>query len=174
MSINLLGEEYDTLSEYSKKIIEIKSQKPIYYVKINNVKYYPNSGLNISLIDINKNEVLKSGLNISGIYSIWNGIPEKSNCLYVGGTNFSISSRIYRFMKELLNLSRRDENHPAAKKCRYSGQNPYNIYVKYISRAEFPIIINNPIIMNEIKLELIVDEYVAKLLNAKHNKKVKV
>lgn len=174
MAIDLYGEEYESLSEYSKKLVKLESQRPSYKVRVNSISYYPHSGLSISLIDDVTKQELKESSYSPGIYSVWDGVPNKSNCLYVGGTNYCIRQRVYRFMKELFDLSRDDEDHPAAKKCRRMGQDPHNIYVKFIPRDEFPIITNANAMIQEIKLELIVDEYMAKELKARYNRKTKV
>jgi hypothetical protein len=171
MARNLFGEDYESLDEYGKRLIKVGYSKPTYRVRINNITYYPNLGIDISLVDLDNNPV-KSGSNFGGIYSLWNGLPAKTNCLYVGGSSVRINDRIYRFMKELCNLSREDEDHPAARKCRLSGQDIHNVYVKLLPKHEFPPIKNDFTDMDD-DIELFIDEYVAPLLCSNFNKKVK-
>jgi hypothetical protein len=53
-------------------------------------------------------------LNIPGWYAIF----KDSTLLYIGCTTNSISNRVSRFFKELINKSRRDETHSCAKDYR--------------------------------------------------------
>ena len=173
MAINLLGEEYETLDEYAKRLVRIGFGKPTYKVRINSITYYPNRGIDISILDLDTNESPKGITNTGGIYSIWYGIPVRNNCLYVGGTSNRINDRIYKFMKELCNVSRDDECHPAAKKSRLLEYDPHNIYVTILPKHEFPPIRNDFIDINNDMIEVSIDEYVASILNPRFNIKVK-
>lgn len=172
MAKNLYGENYESLDEYAKRLIKVGFSKPTYKIRINSINYYPNRGIDISITDLDNN-ILKSGTNFAGIYSVWEGIPNRTNCLYVGGSAVRINDRIYRFMKELCNVSRDDEDHPAAKKCRLFGHNPHDMYLKILPKCEFPEIRNDFVDINDDEIELFIDEYIAPLLSAKYNKKVK-
>ena len=72
-----------------------------------------------------------------GIYAIFEGKPDKENCLYVGlSETDTVTGRIYRFTKELLDCSRDDEDHPAAKKARNNRINPMNLYCKILLKKD--------------------------------------
>lgn len=173
MAINLLGEEYESVDEYAKRLIRLGFSKPIYKIRINSITYYPNKGIDISIIDHETNESPRGITNTNGIYSVWDGIPNKGNCLYVGGTSNRINDRIYKFMKELCNVSRDDECHHAAKKTRLFEYDPHNIYVKILPKHEFPPIRNDFIDINDSNIELMIDEYIASILKPRYNMKVR-
>lgn len=173
MSVNLFGETYESAEEYAQRLIRIGLTKPTYKIRIDKIFYHPSRGIEISVLDMSDKKI-ETGLNFPGIYSIWNGIPSKGNCLYVGGTTHRLNNRVYRFVKELCNVSRLgEESHPAAKKCRLFGYDPHNLYLKVIPKSEFPEIRNDFISMDEDGIEIFIDEYIAPMLNSRFNKKVR-
>lgn len=172
MAINLFGEKYESLEDYAKRLITVGYNQPTYKIRIRGIDYYPTKGLQFDLID-NDDNIIKD-TNCSGIYSIWEGMPKKDNCLYVGGSVHGLRQRIYRFIKELCDVSRPDESHPAGKKCRYHKINPHNLYVKFLRKEDFPEMINEKLVMkNDNSIEQYIDEYVAPQLKSRFNKKVK-
>lgn len=171
MARNLFGEDYESLDEYARRLIKVGYSRPTFKVRINSITYYPNLGIDISIMNLDNIKV-RSVSSYGGIYSLWDGEPAKTNCLYVGGSCVSIGDRIYRFMKELCDLSRDDEDHPAARKSRLAGVNPHNIYVKILPKHEFPTIKNDFTDMED-DIELFIDQYVAPIIGSRYNKKVK-
>lgn len=67
-----------------------------------------------------------------GFYVIYRGHPEDSGkAMYVGESESSVGRRIGRFVKEVMNKSRADENHSAAKKWRtFFGSDLSDCYVR--------------------------------------------
>lgn len=102
-----------------------------------------------------------------GIYCFY---QSKKECLYVGQTDYSIYNRIYRFMKELLDRSRSDESHSAARKARLDGISSDEIYMKYMSKYD----IKNLMDCANINVSLDdIDEYIAYTLKSRYNVRVK-
>lgn len=70
---------------------------------------------------------------VMGYYTIYkanNDPTQKDLCLYHGKAT-SIGGRLSRFYKEVKNMSRPDENHPAGKKYRKTwGEDMSDVYVK--------------------------------------------
>ena len=78
-------------------------------------------------------EEKQSGFHLKpGFYVIYKGHPEDSGeALYVGESEVSVGQRISRFVKEIMNKSRSDENHSAARKWRtYFGSELDDCYVR--------------------------------------------
>ena len=92
-------------------------------------------------------------------------------CIYAGEGN--LRYRIYRFIKELADMSRDDEGHSAAKKIRLLGllKHDDDIHVKYITKNERNQIIVDTL-CDHLKLKGI-DEHIAYIAGAIFNKKVK-
>lgn len=106
----------------------------------------------------------------SGIYMIFRRKHEVTECLYVGATDHSVGDRLYRYMKELEDKSRPDENHPAAKKARLDGvKSTDNLYAHVVFKED---ILNNLDPMYHYMYNTL-DESVAEELNSRYNVKGK-
>ncbi len=119
-------------------------------------------------LDVN----MKSLPDVPGLYLIYNKDEfNQYECVYAGEGN--IRYRIYRFVKELADMSRDDEGHSAAKKIRLLGLIRYDddIYIKYITKDERNQIVVDTL-CNHLKLKGI-DEHIAYISGAIFNKKVK-
>lgn len=99
-------------------------------------------------------------------------------CVYAGESNSEeggLRYRIYRFVKELADMSRDDEGHSAAKKIRQLGllRHDDDIYVRYITKLEMYYIVASTL-CNHLHLVLRnIDECIAHLAGAIFNKRVK-
>lgn len=172
MSVDLFGKQVETAPDYAKRIVAAGYAQPTYRIRIKHVYFFPFKGIEFDLIDDRGIEVRDTGG--SGIYAIWEGYPSRDNCRYVGGSTSDIRHRLYRFVKELFGVSRSDEGHAAGRKCRYHGVDPHNLYVKILHTENFPEMRNPDVVLkNDQRLECFIDEYVAPLLGAQHNKKVR-
>lgn len=171
MMINLLGEFIQTNEDLARKIVQKGLSVPS--IRIDVIKFNKiDRSVSIRLyeeLDLGEVFIPQVKYDYPGIYSIFEGQPNKSNCLYVGTSNSEkngCSNRIYRFVKEILDCSRDDENHPAAKKARFGKINPMNLYCKILLKKDYPF--DDDLINDDI-----MDEYVAPILNSKFNKRIK-
>jgi hypothetical protein len=157
MRTDLFGEEHLEPLDVARKAIEMSLDYPFYKIKT----YH--SG--VTFFDDNDERVNLS--NEYGLYAIY----KNKICLYVGETFSSIYYRVYRFQKELLGLSRPDENHAAALKARMDGiKDLHNCKIRFIPHH---------VVLEEIdKVDsdyrrlyghFPLDEYIAPLLEAKYN-----
>ena len=73
----------------------------------------------------------------SGLYVIYKGYPDDFGIpMYVGESMTSVGTRISRFVKEVMNNSRSDENHSAARKWRgYFGSDLSECYVRVFEES---------------------------------------
>jgi hypothetical protein len=171
MTISLFGDFIETCSTYASRIIAAGVNEPSYKIQIDHFDRYEKSIL-LSFhmkkpVGFEKTDSTKF-ICVPGLYVIYEGLPSSKNCLYVGHSKHNIHKRIYRFMKELKNISRHDEGHPAAKKARLFNVNADNIYIKFIPEERLPVINGESCVDDEI-----IDQYVAPLLGARFNKRVK-
>lgn len=162
MPTNLFGETYETTGEYSRRLLLLGVKQP-YYKIVRNV--HSNHKCSIVFLDKDYNKKSYSEFDISGLYAIYNGIPDKDNCLYVGVSNSSISYRIYRFVKELNDLSMDCEDHPGARKARLFGIKDDRLYVKILPKSLFPKKKDNSFVD-----DFVIDEYIANMLQSRFNK----
>ncbi len=157
MRCDLFGTMHYEPRDVARKAITMALQNPFYKIET----YWAG----VQFYDENKQQV--SLANKYGLYAIYKG----DTCLYVGQTFSSIYYRIYRFQKELLGLSRHDENHPAASKARLDGiTDLHGCMIKFIPHHE---------VLAEIdKLDpdyrrvyghFPLDEYAAPMLKARYN-----
>ena len=157
MRTDLFGVEHLEPLDVARKAVEMSLDYPFYKIKT--------CETSVMFLDENNDRVSLN--NKYGLYAIY----KRKVCLYVGETFSSIYTRIYRFQKELLGLSRYDENHTAAFKARLDGmQDLHNCKVRYIPHH---------VVLEEVdKMDsdyrrmyghFPLDEYVAPLLNAKYN-----
>lgn len=158
MPKDLYGDEYLTNWDYARKIVTKGAKLPFYNFYINS------NGRSVYLycIDENGQQVKQSMFDRGGLYAIYQKNKTDIECLYVGFTSRSAYYRIYRFAKELLGLSRDDEDHVAARLARQDGINPDSLLVKFLPAEELPNVDYRSNITN-------IDETVAILLNAKYN-----
>lgn len=157
MMCDLYGDIHYEPRDVARKAITMGLQLPFYSIET----YW--SG--VQFFDENKNQV--SLANKYGLYAIY-----KDNvCLYVGQTFSSIYYRIYRFQKELLGLSRHDENHPAAAKARIDGLDDlHGCKIKYIPHSKILEEVDKVDPMyRKVYGHFPLDEYAAPLLKAKYN-----
>ncbi len=126
-------------------------------------------GVSIKCFDEKDNHV--SLTDNPGLYLIYKkGDFNQYECIYSGSGN--IRYRVYRFMKELHDMSRDDETHPAAKKARRFGlDRDGTMYVRYIEQGERDSIVVN-MLCKHLNLKNI-DEHIAHFCNARFNKRVK-
>ena len=162
MSTNLFGETYETTGEYSRRLLLLGIRQPYYKIFRNS---HSDKKCSIIFLDKNYNKIPYSKFAIPGLYAIYHNIPDKDNCLYVGISNASVSYRIYRFIKELNDLSLKCENHPGAKKAKHFGIKDDQLYVKILPKDLFPSQIDNAFVD-----EFLIDEYLANMLQSKFNK----
>jgi len=151
--------------DYAKKIVTWAAKNGN-FLRIG-VDRFTTHDLSVIITDENGKRV--NNPYYGGIYSIYhfkNNNPHK--CLYVGTSKTDIHYRLYRFFKELMDMSRDDENHPAAKKARLSGiKETDDLRVMYFSWNEIP---KPPEKCYFIKEKL--DEYIAFLLKSEYNTNV--
>lgn len=154
---DVFGDMHYEPRDVARKAITMALHLPFY-----NIETYWSG---VQFYDENKNQVSLS--NKYGLYAIY-----KDNvCLYVGQTFSSIYYRIYRFQKELLGLSRHDENHPAASKARLDGlKDLHGCKIKYIPHdivlAEIDKVDGE---YRRVYGSFPLDEYAAPLLKARYN-----
>lgn len=165
MISTLFGPAYDG-SDYARKITTWASKNGE-FLKIF-VDRFSGNELSFQLLD--KKNSIANRPYYGGLYAIYlfeQGKPSK--CLYVGTSSNNMSYRIYRFLKELLNISRHDETHPAATKARLDGITVEDdLRVMFFSWDQLP---NPP---GDTETECIydekrLDEYVAKYLKSEYN-----
>lgn len=101
-----------------------------------------------------------------GIYMIFRQKFDVEECLYVGVSDSCIRYRLYRFLKELEEKSRKDEEHPAARKARKDG-------IKSTDSLHTRIIFKDDVIQNTDSFYHIwygeIDEYIAHIMKARYN-----
>lgn len=165
MLTNLFGETYETTGDYSRRLLLLGLKQPHYKVSR---EPFSNHKCALFIQDNSRQKVGYTVFDVPGLYAIYDGLPSKDNCLYVGISNSSVSFRIYRFIKELYNLSHKDENHPAAKKARRHGVTDKNLYFKFLPMDMFPSKSDNSCVNDNV-----LDEYLASMLQSKFNKKVR-
>jgi hypothetical protein len=158
----LFGEDKLSKHEYAKLLISIAfSRTPICLRREPDLRYQ------ISFRLYNTDNDSKVHLyNVPGIYIISRLKFDEEEFLYAGSTGRSISNRLYRWTKELEGKSRKDENHPAAKKARKDGvKSTDNIVARYITKAEVESITDS--FYHHWFDEM--DEFIAYILNCRYN-----
>jgi hypothetical protein len=158
MPVDLYGESYMSYRDVARKLVTLGVSKPFYQMHIdadNNISY--------SIVGNNQ----KVSLNHPGIYVIYRKLDNRLEALYSGHSNNSISHRIYRFIKELQDRSRDDEDHYAAKKARHHGVTSNDTFmIKVLHRNEIPTFDNFRYDMNRV------DECIATLLKTRFNERL--
>lgn len=162
MAVDLFGDTYVDNWEYARKVVTLGMNLPFY--KVSSV-VLPSNGLSIRIFLEGFGTVQPrfSELDVPGLYAIYEKTSRQQSCLYVGATDYSMHQRVYRFVKELHDLSRDDENHPAARKARLDGVTPHNLYVKLFPRTMLPIMENMHVDF------MTLDETCAILLKSRYN-----
>lgn len=155
--------ETERLTEHdvAKEVFDFLEKKD--FVKVSSVR--TDKGVTL---DVNMRQLPET----FGLYLIYyKDSFNQYECLYAGEGN--IRHRIYRFEKELADMSRDDEGHSAAKKLRRLGlvRHDDELYVKYITKAERDAVVIN-VLCNHLKLKGI-DEHIAHVSGAIFNKRVK-
>jgi hypothetical protein len=144
----------------ASKIVSYGMNKPVYNMRLYYDMYLPFRDT-ISVLITDEYEEKHSLYDKSGVYSIY----KDNMCLYVGESDRCIRYRLYRWSKELLDRSREDESHPAARRARLDGISADGIFkIKYVSWEE----IENNFGWHKNDLESI-DEYIAYWLKSKYN-----
>jgi hypothetical protein len=174
MGYNLIDGYYECWNDYAQRIIATcYKEKPIYKIVVRSVNPSPVYTVDFDLID-GSGRILQKSYSQPGLYLVWDDIPKKTNCLYSGGTTWSVKTRFHRFLKERFAVSRPDENHPGGRKAREFEISTENLYVQFIRSRDLPKMkdpkIANP--KNET-VELIVDEYIAYYLKARFNERIR-
>lgn len=160
MAADLYGNVYVDNWEYARKIVTKGVTMPFFKV----LSYKTTRGLAMELVQEDFfDEHIET--NAGGLYAIYEKRDNNLTCLYTGSTRRSMRTRVYRFVKELHDVSHKDENHPAAKKARRAGIDPAHIFVKFFPRNYFPVVNNNLI----VDLDTL-DETCAILLKSRFNK----
>jgi hypothetical protein len=115
--INLLGEHIISADEIADRLLDRNSG---YF----NIAIKPDTmqGFELYTEDGILREHETCHYNDVGMYSI----HKASHCLYVGESGRSIGTRLSRWIKEINQKSRPDENHSAAKKYRSMWGNDFN------------------------------------------------
>lgn len=158
MPTDLYGDAYMSYRDVARKLVTLGIRKPFYQMHIDadNIISYSVAGNN-----------QKVSLNHAGIYVIYRKLDNKLEALYTGHSNNSIAQRIYRFIKELQDRSRDDEDHYAAKKARQHGVKSTDTFmIKVLHRDEIPTFENFKYDMNRV------DECVAALLKTRYNERL--
>ena len=156
MPTDLYGGNYLSYRDVARKLITIGATKPFYNVHIDNTN---------TIVYTVGNE--RASLNFPGLYVIYRKTDNKLEALYTGHSDSTINHRIYRFIKELQNRSRPDENHYGAKKARQHGVKPTDTFlVKVLPKSEIPRF--NDFYYNISR----VDECIAHLLKTRFNERV--
>lgn len=165
MGIDLFGNYFETVDEYACRLMAIHEKEPVYKVfgEMNT-----DGGITMEFhLRFSEDRLDRYPQSIAerpGIYTIYKGVPgeEDSICIYAGYSTNTMRGRIYRFFKELNNLSRPDEGFPAAKKARKENDlNPNNIHCKLVFIDQHPP-------KNEIDMKK-VGEHVVHLINPRYN-----
>jgi len=171
MPTNLFGKTFETTGDYSRRLLLLGLKQPHYKVSREPSKT-PIVDNNHQCALLIQDEIGKkinyTTFSIAGLYAIYNGLPGKDNCLYVGISSSSVSKRIYRFIKELHDISHKEESHPAAKKARQHGITDNNLYFKILPMNMFPKKNDDSYVADNV-----LDEYLAVMLQSKFNKKVR-
>lgn len=107
--INLLGQHYLSADEIADRLLEVNFEHFRIAVRPDTIQ-----GFDLYTDDGVLRERELCHYNEAGMYSI----HKQSHCLYVGESGRSIGTRLSRWIKEINQKSRRDENHSAAKKYR--------------------------------------------------------
>lgn len=170
--MTLFGDCIETCSTYAQRVITAGLSEPSYKIQIDKFDRSKKSiGLSFYMkkpVGFQKADSTKF-IAVPGLYVIYEGEPTtKEKCLYVGHSKQNIYYRIYRFMKELKNISRHDEGHSAAKKARQLNVNADNIYIKFIPEEKLPVMNGE----SSVNFEML-DQYIAHLLGAQYNEIVK-
>lgn len=129
MAYNLFGEYFEDKQEYSNRLIAKGMTCDILKVRYDFNVGKKDIRLFFDVAYSNYNNTKHKKLDVPGLYAIYDGIPSKDNCLYVGYSDKSCWTRIYRFMLELLSIKRVDMRHSAAIKARKNNISPDNIHV---------------------------------------------
>jgi len=163
MKCTLFG-SYPDAEDYAQKIVSFAMTEG----KFRKIQLNKFTDREISYYILDEDNCSLKKPEYGGLYSLYLFKDNKPEfCLYVGSSSSNIGYRIYRFVKELLNKSRDDENHPGAKKARNAGiKITDDIRVMYFSWEDLP---NPPekCIYDPTRL----DESVARLLKSKFNKR---
>jgi hypothetical protein len=133
MYTTLFGEDRLSALEYAKLLIDIAYSRPIHILQREpDIKH----DISFRMYNADNNEKVPL-YGRAGIYMIFRKKFDVEECLYVGVTGRSIATRLYRFIKELEGKSRKDENHPAAKKARKDGvKSTDHLYTRIIYKDD--------------------------------------
>ena len=161
MATDLYGESYTDNWDYARKIVTLGAKLPFYKVESS----LTSNGCTMTFLTEGNNfsHPKYSEIDCPGLYAIYEKTDKGFSCIYTGASTSSMRHRVYRFIKELYDISRPDENHPGGKKARRAGINPDTLYVKFFPQYEFPNLQNVRINLNTI------DETVAILLKSRFN-----
>ena len=98
MPTNLFGKTFETTGDYSRRLLLLGLKQPYYKVS---KELFNNHQCALLIQDEIGKKINYTTFSIAGLYAIYNELPGKDNCLYVGISSSSVSKRIYRFIKEL-------------------------------------------------------------------------
>jgi len=139
---NLLGEYVYTPDEIAKSLVESCDTK--YSIVID-----PSTKMGFNLV-VDKGLLKKNSDTVhqrTGLYAIY----KDHHCLYTGKSGKSMGTRLGRFVKEVRNMSRSDEKHPAAKKYRSMwGEDFSNMTV-----SVYPLNEQSGMTLDDVELSLI-------------------
>jgi len=159
------GSERLTEFDLAREIYEVLERKPL--IKVTGEKTQKGVSLSVGIDELP---------SVAGNYLIYYKDSFNQHvCVYSGESDTDIHYRVYRFVKELADMSRNDEGHSAAKKIRQLGilRHDDDIYVRYITKLELYFIVAS-ILCKHLSLILKnIDEILAYLSGAIFNKKVK-
>lgn len=165
MAMTLFGDVYLSNQEYAKKLILAGMNQPTYRVEVDYINF-KRRGIGLSYF-CDGTRVSSGLFTEPGIYVLYDDYPEKDNCLYTGRSDNSVENRVRRFMKGLCDCLRHDETHSGGTKARHHGISFRKIHFKFLPLRDFP----DRHVCNVD--DRYMDEYVAPLLNARFNTKVK-
>jgi len=163
--MTLFGDVYLSNQDYAKKLILAGMNRPTYRIEVDYIDF-KTSGIGLSYF-CDGNRVSSGIFTEPGIYVLFEEYPASDNCLYTGRSDNSVENRVRRFMKGLCDCLRHDETHSAGTKARHHGISFKKIHFKFLALKDFPDKHGNNID------DLYMDEYVAPLVNARFNKKIK-
>ena len=163
--IDLYGDYIQTAGEYAKVLVLAGMAEPMYKIQVNSLDFQK---CHISFQLMKDGEKFTSQeLYSPGLYAIFDLDRTPEMCLYVGHTDNSVYHRIRRFLQGATRTLRADETHAAGRLCNRYNVDYHSLGVKFLPKAKFPHS------HNRIYNERFIDEYIAPLVNAQYNQKIK-
>ncbi|NDB62025.1 hypothetical protein EB001_26840 [bacterium] len=168
MRTNLFGETFYEDADIAKLVIAAGSKKPFIKIVADLDRHSLMRDITLKFLDKNEDTVSLTGT--PGFYAIF----RDKECLYVGQTNVGIYNRVYRFIKELMGMSRYDESHSGGRKARRMGITiKDNLQLKYLHNGELAKVYEEYNINFWDTNTSQLDEHIAYLMKAKCNTRIR-